>query len=378
MYLDSFNFLIDYIIKECPICVSKYLKRKIVPNFKIITDIGPHYRYLMDITYLKPEINLKKTTYKYIIDFLDHFTKFYWGFLIKDKTAETVLKYMKIYIQINKKPKIIQCDNAKEFSSSIIEEYINKENIIMIHSRPRHPQTNGSIERYHAEVHKYLYNYVKEKKEINNEILEEALDSYIEYHNKTIKSSTKFSPNDIRDVDDPGIIEIISNNIIKSMKYYIIQNDDKLEKDTKLLLWDNIILKFGKYIKKSNTIGNYVYPSLFEEYVNNNTIRIKVNVDVDGLCKKDELININTDCCVIIPLFCYEFFLNKISKSNNIEDCKKLSSNITCYNNDEIDDNLENNKELINKDNNDSLIDNNDKENLDGYIKKKSRKNKNK
>ncbi len=39
----------------------------------------------MDITYLKSEIDSEKTYFKYIIDFLDHFTKFYWGFLIKDK-----------------------------------------------------------------------------------------------------------------------------------------------------------------------------------------------------------------------------------------------------------------------------------------------------
>ena len=110
---------------------------------------------------------------------MDHFTKFYWRFLIKDKTAQTVLKYLKIYIQINKKLKIIQCDNGKEFVNNIIEDYLEKENITIIHSRPRHPQTNGSLERYHAEVHKYLYNYVKEKNDINDDILEEALNNYI-------------------------------------------------------------------------------------------------------------------------------------------------------------------------------------------------------
>ena len=57
-YLDSFDFLIDYIMKRCPICVSKYFSKKIIPNIKIIKDIGPHYRYLMDITYLKSDIDL--------------------------------------------------------------------------------------------------------------------------------------------------------------------------------------------------------------------------------------------------------------------------------------------------------------------------------
>ena len=83
----------------------------------------------MDITYLKSELDLKKTNYKYIIDFIDHFTKFYYGFLISDKSAETKLKYIKLFIQINKKPVIFQCDNGKEFINNTVKEYLKKENI---------------------------------------------------------------------------------------------------------------------------------------------------------------------------------------------------------------------------------------------------------
>ena len=212
-YLDSFDIIIDFIMKNCPVCYSKYFSKKIKPNIKIINDIGPHYRYLIDIKYLISEIDSEKTNFKYIIEFLEHFTEFYWGFLIKDKKTETILKYLKLFIQINKRPKIIQCDNAKEFTNKIIEEYAEKENVIIIHSRPRHPQTNGSLERYHAEVHKYLYNFIKEKNDINDEILEEGLNNYIQYYNKTVKSSTKFAPNEIRDIDDSELIDSISNNI---------------------------------------------------------------------------------------------------------------------------------------------------------------------
>ena len=180
---------------------------------------------------------------------MDHFTKFYWGLLIKDKTAQTVLKYLKIYIQINKKLKIIQCDNGKEFVNNIIEDYLEKENITIIHSRPRHPKVNGSLERYHAEVHKYYY-YDKEKNDINDDILEEALNNYIQYHNKTVKSSTKYSSDEIRNMCDQEIIEVVSNNIIKSMKYHIIDNNEKSEKDDSLLLWINLFINYENILKK--------------------------------------------------------------------------------------------------------------------------------
>ena len=75
-------------MNECPICYAKYFSIKLKNKISIIQDFGPHYRYLMDITYLKNNIYNGKTTYKYIIDFIDHFSKFYWGFLIRDKKPQ--------------------------------------------------------------------------------------------------------------------------------------------------------------------------------------------------------------------------------------------------------------------------------------------------
>ena len=71
IYLDSLDFLLGNIMRECPICVAKYFYVKLNTSTKIINDIGPHYRYLMDINYLMCELDLKKTNYKY---------KFYWPF----------------------------------------------------------------------------------------------------------------------------------------------------------------------------------------------------------------------------------------------------------------------------------------------------------
>ena len=51
-----------------------------------------------------------KTKYKYIIDSIDHFSKFYYGFLITNKTAETTLNKKK-FILINKKLKIENTPN---------------------------------------------------------------------------------------------------------------------------------------------------------------------------------------------------------------------------------------------------------------------------
>ena len=109
------------------------------------------------------------------------------------------------------------------------------------------------------------------------------------------------------------------------MKYHIIDKNEKLEKDDNLLLWDNITIKSGKYIKNKNNLLYYIYPVLFIKYLNSNTIEIRVKIDIKGFIKKDEIIKTESNCCVIIPQFCYEYFLNKLSDFKNLETCKNLS-----------------------------------------------------
>ena len=152
-----------------------------------------------------------KTKYKYIIDSIDHFSKFYYGFLISNKNAETTLNKIKKFISINKKPKVLQTDNGLEFKNNLLKEYLDKEGITHIFSLPHHPQTNGCLERYHHEVKLFMKNYLDKMDNFSDEDIEQALDEYIIFHNKTIKSSTKYAPNDIRDLDNP---ELISHTLI--------------------------------------------------------------------------------------------------------------------------------------------------------------------
>ena len=53
--MDNLDFLLENIMRECPIYVEIYFYVKLNTSTKLINKIGPHYRYLMDITYLKSE-----------------------------------------------------------------------------------------------------------------------------------------------------------------------------------------------------------------------------------------------------------------------------------------------------------------------------------
>ena len=99
-----------------------------------------------------------------------------------------------------------------------MDNYLVENNIKHILSRPHHQQTNGALERYHRELHKYIYNAINEKNSIGDDDIEEAIFGYIDYHNNKVKSSTKFTPNQIRDLNDNYQINIIIENMIKASK----------------------------------------------------------------------------------------------------------------------------------------------------------------
>ena len=74
---------------------------------------------------------------------------------------------------MNKKPKLLQSDNGKEFDNLLIKYYLEKINVKHARSRPYHPQKNEWIERYHRELHKYMYNFLKECENVNDNTIEE-------------------------------------------------------------------------------------------------------------------------------------------------------------------------------------------------------------
>ena len=91
---------------------------------------------------ISPDIN-----YCWILNCIDHFSKFSWGYPLKNKTAgEVVTKLRELYI-IFGPPCILHSDNGRGFVSSVIMELKSLPDLLFIYGRPRHPQTQGCIER---------------------------------------------------------------------------------------------------------------------------------------------------------------------------------------------------------------------------------------
>lgn len=78
---------------------------------------------------------------------------------LKQKTAtEVANKLIKIFADFGP-PQILQSDNGKEFSNKIINELTLKWNECkLIHGRPRHSQSQGSVERANRDIGVNLIN----------------------------------------------------------------------------------------------------------------------------------------------------------------------------------------------------------------------------
>jgi len=255
----------DY-INTCPECNNSNKFKKLKGKIKIIIENGPHYRYVADIWTIPKEI-AKKTEYKYILDIVDHFSKWYYGYLLKTKTKDEVLKKIEMFCELFGTPKILQTDNGGEFKNNDLENFCEENNIKLIHSSPYHPQTNGSVEATHKEIQKYIcMEYLKNQNKFN---IEDSLFEIIKIHNNKKHSTTKRIPKEIRDLTDKNEIEIIKNEIIKEMQRknknsYIINYDSHyvFDENKVNISGDILIEKKQKKTKAKKKLNNNKIPIL--------------------------------------------------------------------------------------------------------------------
>ena len=104
--------------------------------------------------------------YKWILQARDHFTKYSWAYPLTSKRAEEVAEKM-TEIFCNFGPaKILQSDNGREFVAKVINKIANLWPVlVIIHGRPRHPQSQGCIERGNGDLQVKLGKWVDENGE---------------------------------------------------------------------------------------------------------------------------------------------------------------------------------------------------------------------
>ena len=87
-------------------------------------------------------------SYKWIMVYQCHLTKFVIIRPITTKRAsEVAFQLLDIFLFFGA-PAILQSDNGSEFTAGVIKELkVMWPQLTMVHGRPRHPQSQGSVER---------------------------------------------------------------------------------------------------------------------------------------------------------------------------------------------------------------------------------------
>ncbi|XP_057654773.1 KRAB-A domain-containing protein 2-like [Diorhabda carinulata] len=95
--------------------------------------------------------------YKFIMVYQHHLTKFVRQRPLKTKRAEEVVhNVLSIFLTFGA-PAILQSDNGREFSNQVISQICAMcKDVEIVHGKPRHSQTQGSVERANQNIQNML------------------------------------------------------------------------------------------------------------------------------------------------------------------------------------------------------------------------------
>ena len=153
---------VQMFLQTCPTCNTRQPLKKPKAGKPIIS-LGFLTRVQVDLIDMtsRPDED-----YKWILHARDHFTKYSWAYPLTSKRADEVAeKLTEIFCSFGP-AKILQSDNGKEFAAKVINEIANMwPGLVIIHGRPRHPQSQGCVERGNGDLQVKLGKWVDENGE---------------------------------------------------------------------------------------------------------------------------------------------------------------------------------------------------------------------
>jgi len=146
---------IEEYIHRCDSCQRRKEDHEFVaPLGKPEEPAGHFILTSMDVTVPYPLTEHKN---KYLLTFIDHFTKFAEAFPIPDQTAETCARVYatQIITRQGTGSKLIT-DQGPSFMSAFLRETCKILDVQKIRTSSCHPQSNGTVERLHRSLHSGL------------------------------------------------------------------------------------------------------------------------------------------------------------------------------------------------------------------------------
>jgi len=93
----------------------------------------------------------KDDIYEWVLHIKDHFSKYSFLRSLTTKDARQVARELEYWIQLMGPPRILQCDNGREFKGAA-RHILQRHGITLINSNPPHPQSQGLVEQANSVV----------------------------------------------------------------------------------------------------------------------------------------------------------------------------------------------------------------------------------
>ena len=244
---------------------SKAPKKNYVTNKTDVYHIDDIWSLdILDLKDYGPENN---RGYRYILVFIDNFSKYGWTTPLKNKNAFTIKEsFENILINSKRKPNLIESDRGKEFYNNIFQEFLNKNNI-KLYSRN---SSYGAVfaERFNRTIRDLLKKVVFERGDAN---WIDVLPVITKQYNNRIHSSTKLSPKDASLKKNEGFVYKNLLDKRKKVKPKFQINDLVRVADLKKTFskgdttnWSYKLYKITEII--NDTIPSYKIDNLSERY----------------------------------------------------------------------------------------------------------------
>jgi hypothetical protein len=148
------------------LCMQCQLKKKIPKRGLVVRPILSNFmnsRCQVDLVDMQSEPD---GDFRFIMNYQDHLTKFTMLRPIRTKTAEEVAYQVLDIFCIFGAPLILQSDNGREFANRVVENL--KEmwpGLRLVHGKPRHSQSQGSVERSNQDIRDMLVAWLSDNKQ---------------------------------------------------------------------------------------------------------------------------------------------------------------------------------------------------------------------
>lgn len=179
---------IDRYCKSCLVCVSrKGGCRPSKPPLHSIPVGGPFHRVAVDVL----QLPLTVRGNKYVVVFIDYFTKWPEAFAVPDQKMETIAKlFVEQIVCRHGIPEELLSDRGANFLSALVEDICKLLGVRKINTSGYHPQTDGLVEKFNST----LVNMIAKSCDISDRDWDDHLDYLLFAYRASAQESTKESP----------------------------------------------------------------------------------------------------------------------------------------------------------------------------------------